>query len=46
MDITLSAKRGIGPTVREGSSNRAFGALPNGRASAPDRRHFTPLLCL
>jgi hypothetical protein len=33
----VALTRGISPTVREGSSNWAFGALPNGRASAPLR---------
>src|SRR5437588_426682 len=36
---TTSPKRGISPTVREGSSSRVFGALPCGRANAPNQRH-------
>ena len=41
--IKPSPERGISPTVREGSSSRVFGALPYGRASAPNRRHrITP----
>src|SRR5437879_10829259 len=42
--IKPSPERGISPTVREGSSSRVFGALPYGRASAPNRHHrITPL---
>ena len=35
--------RGSSPTVREGSSSRAFGALPDGRATAPSGVHVIDL---
>jgi pimeloyl-ACP methyl ester carboxylesterase len=37
------AVRGTSPTVREGSSSRAFGALPDGRANAPSGAHVVDL---
>src|SRR5258708_1671165 len=37
------AVRGSSPTVREGSSSRAFGALPDGRATAPSGVHVIDL---
>src|SRR5688572_5241846 len=33
------------PTVREGSLTRVFGALPNGRATAPDLASSNPVAC-